>query len=56
MVARNRVLYVSSCLPTNDLCKIEMLEIELFDHSTMCKQSIDVLIELLVIPSSTWNH
>ena len=30
--------------PSNfvDLCKIELLEIELFDHLTVCKQMPDV--------------
>ena len=33
----------------------ELLEIELFDHLTVYKQMTDVLIELLMIPSNTWN-
>ena len=39
----------------NDLYKTELLEIELFDHLTVCKR-MWCLIELLVIHSSTWNH
>ena len=36
---------------TNDLCEIELFEIELFDHL------IDwCLIELIVIDSNIWNH
>ena len=27
---------------TNDICLIEFIEIELFDHSTVCKQMMDV--------------
>ena len=30
-----------------DLCKIELLEIELFDHLTMCKQFIVVWLQYL---------
>ena len=33
-----------------------MLEIELLDDLTVCKQKTDVLIELLVIHSNTWNY
>ena len=29
-------------MQTNDLCKIELLEIELFDHLTVCKQMTNV--------------
>ena len=29
-------------MPTNDLCKIELLEIELLDHLTESKQMIDI--------------
>ena len=29
-------------MQTNDLYKIELLEIELFDHLTVCKQMTDV--------------
>ena len=32
---------------------IELLEIELFDHFTVCKKTIDVLIELFVIDSNS---
>ena len=27
---------------TNDLCKIELLEIKLFGHLTVCKQMTDI--------------
>ena len=27
---------------TNELCKIELLEIELFDHLIVCKQMTDI--------------
>ena len=30
------------CVQPNDLCKIEVLEIELFDHLIVCKQMTDV--------------
>ena len=33
-----------------------MLGMELFDHLTVSEQMTDVLIELLVIYSNTWNH
>ena len=39
-----------------DLCKIEFLEIELFDHLTVCKQMTDFMILWIVIYRSTWNH
>ena len=29
-------------MQTNDLCKIELLEVELFDNSNVCKQITDV--------------
>ena len=32
--------------------KMELLEIELFDHLTMCEQKTDVLIELFEINGS----
>ena len=28
-------------MQTNDLCKIELFEIEQFDHLTVCKQMTD---------------
>ena len=31
-----------NCVKSNDLCEIELLEIELFDHFTMYKQMTDV--------------
>ena len=31
-------------MQTNDFCWIELLEIELFDYFTVCKQKIDVLL------------
>ena len=31
-------------METNDLCKIEFLKIELFDHLTVCKLISDVLL------------
>ena len=33
---------------------MELFEIELFNHLTVCKQITDV--ELLGIKSNTWNH
>ena len=33
-----------------------MDQIELFNHSTMCKQVTDVKIELLVLNSNIWNY
>ena len=35
------------CVQANNFCQIKLLEIELFDHSTVCKQ-MACLIELLV--------
>ena len=35
-------------------CWIELLEIELFDHLSVCKYCC--LIELLMIDSNTWTH
>ena len=29
-------------MQTNDFCWIELLEIELFDHLTVCKQMTDI--------------
>ena len=44
-VAPDRILSIDQinvwhliCVQTNDICKIELLEIELFDHLTVCKQ------------------
>ena len=31
-----------NCVQTNDLCWIELLEIEQFNHLTVCKQMTDV--------------
>ena len=31
-----------NCVQINDLDKIDLLEIELFDHLTVCKQMTDV--------------
>ena len=31
-----------SCVQTNDLCKIELLQIKLFDHLIVWKQMTDV--------------
>ena len=42
-------------MQTNDLCWIELLEIELFDNLSGWTSDW-YLIELLVIQSSTWNH
>ena len=42
-------------MQTNDLCKIELFEIELFDHLTVKRNDL-FLIELLVIYSNTSNH
>ena len=33
-------------MQTNDLCKIELFEIELFDHLTLCKQMFELLVNL----------
>ena len=33
-----RTVWHLDCVQTNDLCQIEQLEIELFDHLTVCKQ------------------
>ena len=52
----NRTVWHLNCVQINHLCKTELLEIELFDHLTVCKQVTDVLIELLVIYNNTWNH
>ena len=43
-------------MQTNDLCQIQLLRIEMFDHLTVYKQMADVLIQLLLIHSNTWNH
>ena len=43
-------------MQTNGLCLIKLFEIELFDHLTVSKQKSDVLIEMLVIHSDTWNY
>ena len=50
MLAPDRVLSMGQieqfdylkCFQTNDLYKIELLEIEPFGHSTGCKQMIDI--------------
>ena len=45
VVAPDRVLSMDqielSDMQTNDLCWIELFEIEVFDHLTACKQMID---------------
>ena len=38
----NRTAWHLNCVQTNDLHSIELLEIELFDHLTECKQMTDV--------------
>ena len=40
--ALNRTVWHLICVQTNELCKIELLEIELFLHLTVCKQMTDV--------------
>ena len=47
VVALDRVLSVGQIklfdnVQTNNLCQIELLEIELFDHLPVCKQMTDV--------------
>ena len=49
LVAPDRVLSMGQIelfdiqtVQTNDLCLIELFEVELFDHLTMCKQMTDV--------------
>ena len=42
-------------MQTNDLCYIELLEIELFDYLTVCKNDW-CLNELLMKYSNTWNY
>ena len=34
----NRTIWHLNCVQTNELCQIKLLEIELFDCLTMCKQ------------------
>ena len=41
-------------MQTNDIYLSELLKLELFDHSTVCKLMTDVLIELLVIHGNIW--
>ena len=31
-----------NCMQTSNLCKIELFEMELFDHLTVCKQMTDI--------------
>ena len=38
----NRTVWHLNCMQTNDLCKIELFEIELFHDLTVCKQMTDV--------------
>ena len=50
VVASDRVLSLGqielfeylNCVQTNNLCEIESLKIELFDHLTVCKQMMDI--------------
>ena len=45
VVAPDRILsmaQISNWVSKNDICQIELLEIELFDHLTVCRQMIDV--------------
>ena len=59
MVAPKRVLsmgkiellYIKKVRKKNDFCEVELLEIEMFDHLTVCNDGC--LIELLVIKSNT---
>ena len=52
VVAPDRVLSIGQIEPfddlnwgqTNELCLIELLEIELFDHLPVCKQMTDALL------------
>ena len=38
----SRIVWHLNQVQTNDLCWIELLEIELFDQSSVCKQMTDV--------------
>ena len=52
----NRTVWHLNWVQTNNFCWTEVLEIELFDCLTACKEMNDILIDFFVIHSNTWKH